>query len=84
MSEPVRKRMRDVLMDPDYSEERLYVIVDENEKTHTVKHEVSDELKAIIEKLVEFGIYADAGEFFRDSLAHYLRWLHDNGFVNSH
>ncbi|MDI6813905.1 MAG: hypothetical protein QMD10_10240 [Desulfitobacteriaceae bacterium] len=84
MSKPVRKRVKDVLMDLDYSEEHLYVIVDENEKTSTIEYKVSDELKAVIEMLVEFGIYADAGEFFRDSLAHYLRWLHDDGFVKSH
>jgi hypothetical protein len=46
MIRPVRKRMRDVLMDPGYSEEHLYVIVDENEKTSVLEWELDTETKA--------------------------------------
>jgi hypothetical protein len=77
MIRPVRKRMRDVLMDPGYSEEHLYVIVDENEKTSVLEWELDTETKAKIDRLIEYGMYRNVDEFLYDSLAHYLRYLYD-------
>jgi hypothetical protein len=78
MIRPVRKRMRDVLMDPGYSEYNQYTIVD-GEKTSLVKIELEKDVVEKIEKLVKIGLYSSIEEFVIDAEAHYLRWLLDHG-----